>query len=279
MNTHGTFLAFGLSLVILAGCSSATTPAADTTEPRAAERCAWARGRVERLPVLVLEEHGGWDSSRYPATDTPTFALYDDGLVLFVDGVGERARVLQAHLSPAQVDRIVRDAHAKLAGLPDLIAGSGASDQPSVTIRVQTRGPTRTIVAWGMDRAGGATDAGRSIPAAFVELHATLLGFRTDGAEPWVPDEIAIRLHPRDGGDETAAQWPRAVPLPPEGASEPPPRTHPDGRVMARTSLRYHIDGRLEDAVLDALAELGELPTVRWQGKIWTIHVSRVVPG
>jgi len=48
---------------------------------------------------------------------------------------------------------------------------------------------------------------------------------------------------------------------------------------MSRSSLRYRIDGRLEDAVLDALGELGDLPAVRWDGKIWTIHVSRVVPG
>ena len=115
-------------------------------------------------------------------------------------------------------------------------------------------------------------------PVAFAELYATLHSFRAKDSEPWTPDEIAIRLHPRDGEGE-ATEWPLAVPLPPEGATEPPPFTHPNGKIMSRAPIVYRIDGGLEDEVLDALAGLGDPPAVRWGGKTWILHVSRVVPG
>jgi hypothetical protein len=266
-------LAFGLLLA--ASCRSATPPA-DTTTPHEGvfadagsdacptkTRCAWSRGRIERLPVLVLEEHGGWSS--YDETDAPAFALYDDGLVLFVDGEGKDARVLQAQLSAAEVDAIVRDAHAKLDGVPDQIEGSSATDQPSARVHLATRGPTRDVFAWGIDRDGKPTSSGASIPSAFVELYLSLRKFAATNATPWIPDEIAIRLHPRDDFDDAAA-WPNVLPEPPEHATTTKP-------------LIYRIDGSLEDEVVRALAILGEVPTVQWNGRAWVVHVSRVVPG
>lgn len=266
-------LAFGLLLA--AGCRSATPPA-DTTTPHAGAfadagsdacptktQCAWSRGRIERLPVLVLEEHGGWSS--YDDTDAPAFALYDDGLVLFVEGEGKDARVLQAQLSAAEVDAIVRDAQAKLEGVPDQIEGSSATDQPSASVHLATRGPTRDVFAWGIDRDGKPTSAGASIPRPFVDLYLSLLEFAAPDATPWIPDEIAIRLHPRDDVDDPAA-WPTVLPEPPE-------------QITAKQPLIYRIDGALETEILAALARIGELPTVQWNGRAWTVHVSRVVPG
>ena len=266
-------LAFGLLLA--ASCRSATSPA-DTTVPHEGAfadarsnaspmqtRCAWSRGRIERLPVLVLEEHGGWSS--YDETDAPAFALYDDGLVLFVEGEGKDARVLQAQLSKEEVDAIVADAHAKLDGVPDRIEGSSATDQPSASVHLATRGPTRDVFAWGIDREGKPTSSGASIPSSFVELYRSLQTFAVPDATPWIPDEIAIRLHPRDDVDDPAA-WPTALPEPPE-------------QVITKQPLIYRIDGALETEVLAALARIGELPTVQWNGRAWTVHVSRVVPG
>jgi hypothetical protein len=282
--------AFALSLCAVVGCRS-TAPPAETTTPQevalpddgkvcaSRQTCAWSHGRVQRTPVLVLEEMGGWRASEYPQTGTPTFTLYEDGLVLFVEGAGAGARVRQAQLSPAEVEALTRDAHDKLDELPDRIATSEATDQPMVMIRLHTR----TVSVWGIDREGKPTSppgtprvgTTGTVPAAFAELYASLRSFRTDGAQPWSPDEIAIRLHRHDAGESEAAAWPSAVPLPPEGATEPPPA----GKPAHPRPLQYRVDGALEDEVVDALEGLGEPPIVRWSGKSWILRVSRVVPG
>lgn len=281
----------GLCLLFATACQStnlgkgttspdATAACTDKGETPNSGSCAWARGRTVRFRVLTLSETTPWADAEYPRTDTPTFVLYDDGLVIFVKGKGEDAEVLQGHLDRAEVDALLRQAHDKLADVPEQITASKASDQPTVQIQIATQGPTRDIFAIGVDRHGKPTSTiGDPVPAGFAALYASLRTYSLQGATPWVPDELAVRLFRVTDGRSPVGTWPDELPLPPRGATEPPRLEHPNGRTSYAQPISYHIDGALEDSVTTALADLGEVPLVAWGGQTWIIRTNRVVPG
>jgi hypothetical protein len=97
--------------------------------------------RIERQPVLTLQEHGPWGSP-YDAAQGPAFRLYEDGRLLFTAGDGEAARVMQADLTPDEVYALLDAARDVLDPMPahtDLAGGASDQAQTSITLTHDNR--------------------------------------------------------------------------------------------------------------------------------------------
>ena len=271
-------LAFSLTLLTVAcarrpAAAPATAPEVGTI---CAADCTPAQGRIERRPVLSLTDHGGFGSP-YDHTDVPAFVLYADGRVLFVDGKGAEARVLQADLTEAEVGSMLARAASVLDDLPEHIADHVATDQPTAIFVVTHENRTRHTTLEGWDR--GSMSAIAAKAPELATLYAELLAFDHDDAVPWQPDELMVSMFNADDREAMAQPWPTAVPKPPPGARQPSDAHHPNGRRSYPLPITYRIDGRLEADATKALAALGDLPLVDHDGHKWIVRTRRIVPG
>lgn len=225
--------------------------------------------------MLVLHESGPHGQTvAGTVTDSPTFALYDDGLVIYAAGDGDSARLVQAQLSPDAVHAMVERAHERLDGVPDQVELATASDQPTVSIHVATRGPTRDVFAYGLGRDAERTDAA---PSSLWTLYGELVAYAHDEAEPWQPDELEVFMAEVTHAETPAHSWPTTLPPPPAGITPLPGPEYAKGK-FASDRILYRIDGGLEDDVTRALEGLDGAP-IEHDGTTWHVHVRRVIPG
>lgn len=269
-----------LGLCLLTASSACSTPASpqSSVSPSDADEPG-PRGRPFRTPVLELSHHGELGSPYYEVDAyVPEFILYEDGLVIYVEGEGKDARIRQAHLPADEVYTMLDHARDQLAAVPEPIVASTATDQPQASITLFHENQRTTVDAYGVDRQGASTDAEVVIPAPFVALYRELQDFGHADAEPWQPDELEIVLWNKDHVREAAAPWPEAVPLPPADARQPRPFHRPRGKAGYPRPIVFRVDGDAEATIGAALAELGETTPVEWNGHKWLVRARRVLP-
>lgn len=266
---------------LLGACSSARAP--QTTTPAAsadATDCGGACGAEAlplRQPVLRLTESGDWGSP-VQESGVPTFTLYEDGLVIFADGMGADAKPMQARLSADEVDAMVELANESLGALPKRIRAAHGTDQAEAGIGVVYGGRIYSVSVYGFTADGSAEPDADPIPPAFVELHRRLQTFTADNAEPWTPDELVVSLFRRDDLGDEAKPWPQALPQPPADAREPNPRVIGRSGKTVQQAIRYRVSGKLEAKLAKQLPNATSLETVKWRGTAWLVRTERVVP-
>jgi hypothetical protein len=150
-------------------------------------------------PILVWITFDPW--AMVIGGDSPRFALYDDGTVIYRTDEG----YFSAQLSEDELDDFMDS--LPLADFVDLDDGydiAPMTDQPSHTLLVWQDGEMQSTGVYGdvleMQEVRDAT------PQPILDIVDRLAAFEDENAEPWLPEYIEIMIWPYDTSE--GAPWP-----------------------------------------------------------------------
>jgi hypothetical protein len=222
---------------------------------------------AQATPQLVLFENGPWltrirGDAAAPTIDgeTPIFALYDDGLVLYLERLADlRVAYRQVRLSRAAVAEQVIDAALFEALFTQLEryynAAEGQQARTVSTLFVHALPRTKRIRVDGNLRTS--TIAFTRVPRALIALILRLADFRVPDAAPWMPQAVELTFTPV-GAAASVLDWT----LP----TSADPRAPLVLTAAQYNTLRARVHGRANAAV-------------RLAGRTWNFRVRFVIPG
>lgn len=161
-----------------------------------------AQQSAEPKPLIVLLEANPW--LMVIGSDSPSFALYDDGTAIYATEAGYKSVKLDASERDALVARVQPDVVATLAGHYNL---ADATDQPTEYLFVYGTGAPKVFSAYG-ELNTGAPERLLPVVAAYDALRA----FRHPNARDWVPEKIEVMIWPYEYAPEASIIWPKDWP-------------------------------------------------------------------
>jgi hypothetical protein len=160
-------------------------------------------------PLVLLTEYNAW--AMVIGSDTPTFALYADGTVIYWQSERTSGKYVTAHLTPAQVARWFEAAHLeKLDQFKSCYSIFEGTDAPTNVLVVKTLHGFKSIEVYGTIRHLENMPE-RSLPADLQTAFKMLLGFRAEQATPWQPPYFEVIIWPFTYAKSTA-RWPSSFP-------------------------------------------------------------------
>ncbi len=212
-------------------------------------------------PILVLVNTDPW--AMVMGADSPRFALYEDGLVIFQSGDGYK----QARLDPAQIKALLHSVDVgALACVTGRYQAADMTDQPTSNIFLGRGGALTTISVYGSP--SGGREGGR-VPTPIVAAYERLIAFNPADAKPWMPEKVEVMVWPYDHASEPSIIWPAKWP----GLDAPGTvRMGPDG---------YSIFLPTEDlqALIAFLNTRHQKGAVEIGGKKWSVDFRFPFPG
>jgi hypothetical protein len=160
--------------------------------------------REERAePRIVLMERNPWLA--VIGSDSPTFALYANGLVIFRGNAGS-GEYLAALLGEREYQDLLANLMPQsVLRLRDSYTASERTDQATNELHVWADGKRKSVSVYGAIRRS--PDVRKKTPAAFLAAFDTITGF-TAPARPWLPEEIEVLLWPFDHSRKAPVPWP-----------------------------------------------------------------------
>jgi hypothetical protein len=153
-------------------------------------------------PLIVMLEANPW--LMVIGSDSPSFALYDDGTVIYATGTGYKSAKLGPDARAALIEKVKPEALAGLARHYDL--APGWSDMPTTYLFVFGSGGPKAISVYGPLQ--GDVQLPPPIGAAYQMLH----GYRHPDATDWLPDRIEVMIWPYDYAPDKSIEWPQGWP-------------------------------------------------------------------
>lgn len=156
------------------------------------------------MPLVVLRESDPW--AMVIGSDSPTFALYDDGTVIRQSGdgfvVSELAEPDRTALIKQLKPDVLRKWYGRFKALP------GTTDQPDQDLLIYAGEKPIFISVNGSIE----SDEVRAvIPNEVLNAFDTLMDFKTPGRS-WLPDYIEVMISPFDRSEKMPIQWPADFP-------------------------------------------------------------------
>lgn len=188
--------------------SNANRPVADIdTNKRADSR---PEDKKDSSPIVLLYEMNPW--ANVIGSDTPSFALYDDGLVIFARQVeSEQFELFSVVLSPQERDSLVSSLPAKqFFDLEPRYSTTLITDQPTTVIYLRDGDRAKSVSVYGgLKRTDN--DRKEGAPPTFIEIYEKIKGFGDTRAERWMPEKIEMMIWPYENAG-SALSWPRNWP-------------------------------------------------------------------
>lgn len=180
---RGFWIVFSMLLTFAANSSLAAAP-----EP-------------ERILKAVFVQTDPWLT--VVGSDSPTFAMYDDGQVIYRTKDGFRT----AKLPPERQNGIISAMTFDMSRTK--YVASNATDQPSNLFILIIGGHARFIEVYGALRTA---DARSRVPKEIVSAYDLLSGFSVPDAVPWLPTYVEVMVSPYEYAPEKSIQWPSGWP-------------------------------------------------------------------
>ncbi len=220
-------------------------------------------------PLVLLYVKDPW--LMVIGSDSPVFALYDNGLVIYASGKKEPEKAfLSGLLSPPELREILTtlDVERTVAGLEGkTIEASEKTDQPTNRLCYWVDGKLRAVSVYGSLRA---TNPERDrVPKPFLEVFDFLTQFRAKGAKPWLPPQIEVLIWPFDYSRETPRSWPKEWPGLDDAAT----------KRRGNDSYSLFLDSRHFSAFLDLLRSMKSSQAVLIGERKWAISYRIPFPG
>jgi hypothetical protein len=157
-------------------------------------------------PFVVLVERNPW--LMIIGSDSPTFALYADGLVIFRKS--DSADYLSVRLDESErTDLVAQIAPGAIAGLSEAYAASEWTDQPTNELHVWATGAHKTVSVYGALRREPTARA--KTPEPFLHAFDVITKFGPE-ASPWMPSQIEVLIWPYEHSPEEPLPWPDGWP-------------------------------------------------------------------
>ena len=161
-------------------------------------------------PVAVVYEMNPW--LQVIGADSPSFALYEDGLLIFArpreEGGHEYA---SAKLGGRELADLVQSLPARqFFGLEPRYETTMATDQPTTVIKLWDGDSLKTVSVYGGLRRTD-NDRQEAAPDAFLEVYEKLKGLRPAGAARWTPEKVELMIWPFENAGDPLP-WPKGWP-------------------------------------------------------------------
>lgn len=194
-------------------------------------------------------------------SDSPTLALYSDGLLVFWEGKGYRSVQLDREETEAFLDEVDIDA---LACAKRGYTASNGTDQPTTVIIFGRGGGLSAVGIYGSMKSKAVRAA---LPPSVVTAYDRLKGYRNSSARPWMPARVEVMIWPYEYAPEASIHWPEAWPTPSSEGS----RKRGDGYSLFLPAQDY-------DALIALLKTRREKGAVEIAGKKWAVSVRLPFP-
>jgi len=152
-------------------------------------------------PLIVLLEANPW--LMVLGSDSPSFALYEDGTAIYRAESGFQWVRLGAEERAALIDRVKPEAIAAQARFYNL--SPYMSDQQTTYLFVFGPGGPKTVSIYGALRK---PEIRQNLPAPIADAYGVLHGFRHPRATPWLPEKVEVMIWPYEYAPEASVIWP-----------------------------------------------------------------------
>lgn len=225
-----------------------------------------ARMPGEPRPLLVLLEMDPW--RMVIGSDSPRFALYDDGEVIYRTADGYKSVKLNA------TERAALILHLNVPGIithAKYYKADHATDQPLTSLFVF--GGEKQVVArvYGrLDPArGGSSEVRAKVPAEILGAYDKLTNFAHPWAKAWLPAQIEVMIWPYEYAPEASIEWPKGWPGP----------DHPTTVKRDEDSYSLFLPASEYPALVRFLGTQNQKGAVRIDGKKWAAGTRFPFPG
>ena len=160
-------------------------------------------------PLVLLTEYNPWAMAI--GSDTPTFALYVDGTVIYWQGDRASGKYVTANLTQTQVSRLLDAAHLdNLDSYKSCYSIDDGTDAPTNLLVVKTSQGFKSIEVYGAIRhLEGMPE--KSLPADVQTAFKVILGFSAEQVIPWQPPYFEVIIWPFTYA-KSSARWPSNFP-------------------------------------------------------------------
>ena len=165
-------------------------------------------------PLFVLKEQSPW--ALVLGAESPIFALYDDGRVIFQ----KDAVIKSVILDRFHLDRLVDT--LRLTQLPELSKHyevAPFTDATTSLFFIFDGGRASAISVYGPIRARLTGHDGKPVdklvpmvPAPIIEAYDAAMGFDHPKAVVWLPERVEVNLWPYEYAPDRSIVWPRTWP-------------------------------------------------------------------
>lgn len=222
-------------------------------------------------PLVVVQVTDPW--IMVVGSDTPIFALYEDGQVIQeVKGAGGDASYQWKQLTKPELEQLLRRV-AACGPYPEKarhVELSRATDMPETRIYVDLGGTPYARSVYGLRWGGGevlARDPAVELPVEVGRLGGLLWHLSMPGMRPWVPRYVEVMAWPYEYAPRPSLPWPQTWP----GLSS--------SRAFKRgDSWSIFLDGTAWPQVNAFLRKLEAKAAVEIEGRKWALAVRGVFP-
>lgn len=187
-----------LALVLVA---FATPPAVQQQGARCADRLQAGAATDQVRPLVVLVETEPW--AMVIGSDSPRFALYSDGLVIYRYEREYRSVRLGAEERRALLALLDVETLACFTGHH---GNTAATDQPYHNLFLGRGGPLSLVSVYG------ARFDPSAVPTPVAAANARLAAFIHPAARAWLPERIEVMIWPYEYAPDASIDWPAGWP-------------------------------------------------------------------
>jgi hypothetical protein len=206
-------------------------------------------------PLVVLYERNPW--LMVVGADSPTFALYESGLVIFLRESREYGSVVLDEKERSDfLDSLGLD--KSFYDLKENYFATRFTDQPTSVLTVWAGGSAKKVTVYGNLRTD--PEARSNAPGTFLRIFDALVSYDMARAIPWIPGEIEVMVWPFEHSRGEPLAWPNEWP------DLKQPTTRKRGSLYS-----IHLDSRHFDELKKLLKSRGETQAMLIDGKKWAV--------
>jgi hypothetical protein len=160
-------------------------------------------------PLVLLTEYNPW--AMVVGSDSPTFALYADGTVIYWSGEPRSGKYMTATLTPSEVSELLTAAHLdKAEDFGGCYSVADYTDAPTNVLVVKTVAGYKTVDVYGVVRNTEHIPPSR-LPENLQNAFRVLLAFNSSNAKAWEPPYFEVMMWPFSYA-KSSAPWPSIFP-------------------------------------------------------------------
>jgi len=213
-------------------------------------------------PLVVLIEQNPW--LMVIGSDSPTFALYNNGLLVYLDK--EHKEYRSVSLKSEELDDFIKFLadDKDLYNLENSYNLSEWTDQPTNILFVRHNNRVRKINIYGNLNN---KDVRTKAPKAFLTIFDRIIAYKSESAKTWLPEKIEIMIWPYEYAPEGALQWPKNW-----------PDINDSNTKKRRETYSIFLDSSLLKELKIFMSKLKQEQAVLINGKKWAISYRYPFP-
>ncbi len=212
--------------------------------------------KYTQKPLVVLLERNPW--LMVYGSDSPTFALYEDGNLIYLD---DKAGYKSVILTKNEMEQLLKNGENLNLDENYLIAN--ATDQPMNSFYIWKKGFLEFTHIYG--NLNGSQS--KELPIRFTEFYRKIKAFKKPKPEKWLPEKIEVIVWDYSYSPDVPVKWP----------SNWPDMDSP-GNIKGEKYSKIYLDKKFFNDFIKLLSSLKEKQAIEIKGKKYTASYRLAFP-